>query len=141
LAKLSSEYPWNLHTAGQGIFNEDQMYYLKRIKGDIIAQSETETIRELCERNRADLRGANLRDADLCGANLYNNCYMLPSRFPMIIIEKFIAIGCHTMTIEEWEKQKTTLIEREGITEEEVARYYKFYNFVKELMAESEGGV
>jgi uncharacterized protein YjbI with pentapeptide repeats len=59
---------------------------LKDIYGDVKITGEYETLRVLCEKNSAvlrgadlrganlrdaDLRGADLRDANLCGANLY----------------------------------------------------------------------
>jgi uncharacterized protein YjbI with pentapeptide repeats len=46
------------------------MTQLRRLDGTLIAESETNTLKELCEENRANLGGANLGGADLGGADL-----------------------------------------------------------------------
>jgi len=42
-----------------------------RYTGEIIVEMEAETLREVIEKNKANLRGADLRGANLLGADLW----------------------------------------------------------------------
>ena len=95
-----------------------------RWDGSIIYRDEAASFRALVEaavKSGADLSGADLSRADLSGADLYgadlygekltkNPIQLLGLKWPILITEVHIKIGCEVHKAAEWEKFKDSRI-------------------------------
>ncbi|ECL7040166.1 pentapeptide repeat-containing protein, partial [Salmonella enterica] len=80
----------------------------------------------LCDTNLrgADLYGADLRDANLCGADLPDLTFVILGEkyFISITNGEYVRAGCQNHTVEEWRKYS-----KQEITEMDGRKALKFY--------------
>ena len=94
-----------------------------RFSGSVLFAVEAGSLRialEMAVKSGADLSGANLYGANLYGANLYGEkltktpIQILGLRWPVLILERQIKIGCEIHDAKDWGKFKDSRISKMG---------------------------
>ncbi len=104
---------------------EDEMHIeLKRWNVDIIFSGEAESLREVVEKNRAYLEGANLRGANLRGATYGEGIPLTLEplglsglKYFVIILDTHLKIGCELHSFEEWQEKGDAIARKHGETD------------------------
>ena len=87
----------------------------------------------------ADLSGANLSGADLYGADLSKiYLHIKGSDYDVYCIGNQIQIGCEIYTITEWEEMADEIEKREKRTKKQIKEYRKYIQICKELQNEQD---